>query len=475
MSRQTCFATTLKGFILFVGLMVGAGCTLQNSYGGERMSDDRQEYKKADGYRGIWYSCNSLKGEIPYKYSGGLATYCAKHIPLAYYSQKADKTFFVYGGTKELSEENRLLAMVSYYDHKTHTVPKPTILREKGTSDGHHNPTIMLDDDGYVWVFISSHGGKDGFIYKSREPHSVDSFQQMEQAEFTYPQPWFLEGTGFLFLHTIYRNGRQLFCKTSPDGINWTEGKKLAAFGGHYQISWRHKNKVGTAFNYHPKGVDTRTNLYYMESRDFGETWHNVSGEKIETPLDSPDNIALVHNYESEGLLVYLNDINFDTEGNPVIQYVTSPGWHPGPENMPRVWRTARWTGTEWEILRVTESDNNYDTGSLHIEENGLWRIIGPTETGPQAFYPGGEMAVWISKDKGHSWTKERQITERSRFNHAYARRPVNAHPDFYAYWADGNGKQPSEVSLHFADMDGKKVFVLPRNMEAELESPIEK
>jgi hypothetical protein len=125
-------------------LVIGIGYAICDSCGGEKVE---QEFRKADGYRGIWYSCNSLKGKIPYKYSGGLATYCAKHIPLAYYSQKANKTFFVYGGTKGLSEENRLLAMVSCYDHETHTVPRPTILREKGTSDGHHNPTIMLDDD----------------------------------------------------------------------------------------------------------------------------------------------------------------------------------------------------------------------------------------------------------------------------------------------------------------------------------------
>ena len=459
-----------KSIIPFMGFMIAAG---HNAYG----TEEESEFRKADGYRGIWYFCNSLKGKIPYKYSGGLATYCAKHIPLAYYSQEANKTFFVYGGTRGISEENRLLEMVSYYDHETHTVPKPTILMEKETSDGHHNPTIMLDDDGYVWVFVSSHGGKTGFVYKSRKPYSVDSFQLMEQSEFTYPQPWFLEGIGFIHLHTIYHRNhpggvRQLFWRTSPDGTDWTEPRKLAAFGGHYQISWRYKNKVGTAFNYHPNNVDTRTNLYYVETSDFGKMWHNVSGEQIETPLSSVKNIALVHDYESEGLLVYLNDINYDSRGNPIIQYVTSPGWHPGPENMPRTWRTARWTGSEWEILTVTESDNNYDTGSLHIEADDLWRIIGPTETGPQPYYPGGEVAIWISRDKGHSWTKERQVTANSPMNHTYVRRPVNAHPDFYAYWADGNAEKPSDCNIHFADKSGEKAYVLPRKMEADTEEP---
>ena len=49
---------------------------------------------KSNGYHGIWYY-NGLTGdEYVYKYSGGLGTYCAKHIPLAYYAPAAGKTFF---------------------------------------------------------------------------------------------------------------------------------------------------------------------------------------------------------------------------------------------------------------------------------------------------------------------------------------------------------------------------------------------
>ena len=39
------------------------------------------------------------KAEYGDKYSGGLGTYTAKHHPLAIYSEEANKTFFVYGGT----------------------------------------------------------------------------------------------------------------------------------------------------------------------------------------------------------------------------------------------------------------------------------------------------------------------------------------------------------------------------------------
>src|SRR5689334_14018082 len=55
--------------------------------------------KKDDGYRGIWYMNQPTKDEYKFKYSGGMATYPQQHAPIAIYSKKADKTFFVYGGT----------------------------------------------------------------------------------------------------------------------------------------------------------------------------------------------------------------------------------------------------------------------------------------------------------------------------------------------------------------------------------------
>jgi hypothetical protein len=62
-------------------------------------------------------------------------------------------------------------------------------------------------------------------------------------------------------------------------------------------------------------------------------------------------------------------------------------------------------------------------------------------------------------------------MTAGSARNHTYVRRPVNAHPDFFALWADGHGRQPSESNLYFADQAGN-VFRLPRQFDAEHAKP---
>ncbi len=434
----------------------------------------RSDCVKADGYQGIWYSIQPLDNEYAYKYSGGLGTYCAKHIPLACYAAEVQKTFFCYGARPK--EANRLLHAVSYYDHRTGTVPRPTILMDKRTEDAHDNPTIMLDDDGFVWIFSSAHGTvRPAYIHRSTRPHSIDAFKLIETTNFSYHQAWYLSGRGFLFLHTKYVEGRRLLHWTSsPDGRKWRQPRRLAAIEeGQYQLSWRFGDKVGTAFNYHPTdlGANYRSNLYYVETADFGRTWRSADGEAIAPPITQVDSPALVHDFRAERLLVYLKDLNFDAEGNPIILFVTSAGWEPGPANAPRTWRTAHWDGSGWSVRGQIESDSNYDTGCLHVEADGAWRIVGPTEPGPQPYNPGGEMALWTSPDRGASWRKLRQMTHGSRHNHTYARRPVNAHADFYAFWADGHGRRESESQLYFCNAAGES-FRLPASMKAERERP---
>jgi hypothetical protein len=440
---------------------------------------------KDDGYRGIWYFNQPSKDEYKYKYSGGFATYPQQQEPMAIYSKEANKTFFCYGGTtaQKAGDPQVLLHMVSYYDHATGKVPRPTILLNKQTDDAHDNPTISIDDKGFIWIFSASHGtGRPSFIHRSKKPYSIDEFELIQKTNFSYTQPWWLPGRGFLFLHTRYNSKsagtkgvRGLHTMTSPDGVAWSKPELFANIEmGDYQISWPNGGKVATAFDFHPngEGLNGRANIYFAQTADGGKTWRNSAGENVPLPITSIQNPALIYNSRARKLLVYLKDIAFDAKGNPVILFLTSKGFESGPKNQPRTWHTAYGRGATWEINDVTTSDSNYDHGSLYIEADGLWRIIAPTEPGPQPFNPGGEMVMWTSKDQGTTWIKEKQLTRDSKLNHTYARKPLNANPEFYAFWADGNPRQPSGSSLYFTNQKGDHVWRLPTKMTADLEKP---
>src|ERR1035437_10103377 len=431
---------------------------------------------KDDGYRGIWYYNQATKDEYKFKYSGGMATYPQQHVPIAIYSPQANKTFFCHGGTTTGQGKRELLHMVSYFDHATGKVARPTILLNKHTGDAHDNPTISIDAAGYIWIFSSSHGtARPSYIHRSKQPYSVEEFERVRQTNFSYTEPWFIPGRGFLFLHTRYTDGRNLYWMTSPDGRDWSEPHKLARIDmGDYQISGREGARVATAFDDHPKplGLNGRANLYYLETSDFGRTWLNGEGKPVATPITNIPNAALVYNSRKDGLLVYLKDLNFDAQGHPVIMFLTSKGFEPGPANGPREWKTVRWTGKDWVIRPFTTSGNNYDHGSLYIEPDGTWRVIAPTDLGPQPYNPGGEMVMWTSLDQGTTWKRVKQLTHDSLRNHTYARRPLNAHPDFYALWADGNARQPSESCLYFTNQHGDHVWRLPPSMTADSATP---
>lgn len=433
------------------------------------------ELPTADGYRGIWYSNQKVGGEYVYKYSGGMATYPWQHTPIAIYAPAVNKTFFVYGGTEP--GRQRLLHMVAYYDHETGAVPRPRILLDKQTSDAHDNPTLAIDRDGHLWVFSNAHGtSRPAYIHRSTSPYAIDSFELVQTTNFSYSQPWYLDDGSFLFLHTRYVKGqRRLHWMTSADGRDWSEPQVLAQVAeGHYQVSCCDGRRVATAFNFHPQpgGLNARTNLYFAMTADAGRTWTTADGAPIETPLTRIDNPALVRDYQSEGLLVYMKDVQFDAEGRPVILHMTSRGFEPGPENDPRTWRIAAWSGSAWEFRELFTSDHNYDHGSLSIEPDGVWRIIAPTDPGPQPYGAGGQMVMWTSADRGATWTRVRQLTAADDFNHTFARRPVRARDDFYALWADGHSRQPSESRLYFTSRSGDHVWQLPETMTADAQKP---
>ncbi|MEN8117310.1 MAG: BNR-4 repeat-containing protein [Bacteroidota bacterium] len=435
--------------------------------------------RKIDGYRPIWFELGQ-KYKHGDKYSGALGTYTAKHVPLAIYSSKADKTFFVFGGTKS-EKERYLLCMIGEYDHKTGMVSKPTVVCDKnGVNDPHDNPSVMIDDNGFIWIFVSGRGRhRPGYKFKSKIPLNIDEFELVTEEEMTYPQPRNTE-YGYFHFFTKYTGVRQLYFETSKDGVNWTEDKMLAAIpvnkgekSGHYQTSNVFDGKVlGTFFNRHPNGiVDRRTDLYYIQTADFGKNWTTVDGIKQELPVKKQKTPARVVDYASQSKNVYLKDMEFDKDGNPVCLYIRSYGHEPGPRNAPYQWCITKWDGNNWQTFVVTTSDHNYDMGSLFIAGNE-WKIVGPTERGPQQWGVGGELAIWKSANKGETWEMIKQLTTNSKMSHSYVRKPVNYKTPFCFFWADGHSHKFSRSELWFGDFEGN-IWQLPYVMKNDFEEPL--
>jgi hypothetical protein len=185
-------------------------------------------YPQAGGFRGIWFSLNAPL-EYGWRYSGGLGTYTANHVPMAHYVPAVNRTYLTWGGTTA-ANERRLLILVSYFDHNTGLVARPVVVMNKwadqgGVNDPHDNASMSIDEEGYIWIFVSGRGStRLGRVYRSKVPYGIQDWERLQEWEFTYPQPWWFEGKGFLFTYTRYSGGnptaRELFWRTSRNGTS---------------------------------------------------------------------------------------------------------------------------------------------------------------------------------------------------------------------------------------------------------------
>lgn len=428
---------------------------------------------RVDGYRGMWYS-SGPKTEYGYRFSGGVATFESRIRPVAIYSPEVKKTFFVYGGTASPGESH-LLIMISFYDHRSREVPRPVIVYDKmGVREPYDNASLSIDGEGFIWVFISGfYRTRPGLIFKSDKPYSIDTFELVGEKELMYPQPRWVDGEGFILMYSRRSKGLDLWFSSSPDGKSWPVDQKLVSMGGSLQVSDVNSGNIFMVFNYFPGGdVGKQTNLYLLKSEDRGMTWTTIDGHQVQVPLTKPLNDALVRDYSAEGKLVFLNDIDFDTNGNPVILVVISESPDPGPGAGPREWFVINRKNGEWAYNKVCESSHNYDRGFLDIE-GSEWRVTGTIGPGPREYGTGGEIELWLSINEGASWHKEVNVTVNSINNNSFVRRPLNARKEFYALWADGDPEELSKSHLYFTNRNCNGVWMLPSDMVENRARPV--
>ena len=237
---------------------------------------------------------------------------------------------------------------------------------------------------------------------------------------------------------------------------------------------------MGTALNVHPAeplgvvrrtGLNARTNLYYLQTDDGGETWTAADGAAAPVPIETAEHPSLVRDFAAAGRLVYLKTVSFTAAGDPVLLFVTAADYPAGPVGDPRRLEFAAWEpgppgggehgGGAWRFGEICAVDHNYDFAALTVEDDGAWRVLGTTGPGPQPYGTGGEVVLWTSPDAGRTWAS-RAVTAGSTLNHNYPRRVLGGRPDFFALWADGHARRPSESRLYLADRDGRAVRRLP-------------
>ncbi len=404
-------------------------------------------YTKDLSYSGNWYEDRTTD------YHGPMTTYTDRHRPMAVYAPSQKKTYFVFGSSDGYAE-------IGYYDHVTKKFSNPVevgLLHKKSENseiiDAHRNPSILINSDGYIFVFYGSHGTT---MYTRRSLYPYDISSWIDRASIpahTYPQSWELKkGEVIHFYRGPDYNG---FYRISKDGISsWGNAVKFIDFGVP-GARWAYVMTVAENTEF-PRTIHAtwtiregpgrpRKNVYYARSEDGGVTWMKSNGTKYQLPINEQSAQKILNSGNDQ---VQSSDLQVDSFGNVYALY--TQGYENGC-----TWKVLKLdrSTNKWHISEVGAAcDHQFDIGSMVIRSPYDIRLYLPSVP-TQPNNDGGDVEEWVSTNGGQSWRKRSNLTTNSQYSHNFIRTVYNSAPEFRAFWGYGDSLKGTKRK---ANTDGK-------------------
>jgi len=362
---------------------------------------------------------------------------------MAVYAPLPDKTFFVFGNAENAPT-------ISFYDHKAKHLGHAVRLGSNSNMDAHKNPHILLDEQGFIYVFYGSHCSPT-YLCKSARPYDISTWSQMGVVveRSSYPQPWQLESGKIIVL---YRGGSthdatESYSTSTDGGISWSTPVDIVATppkNGCYAVSiaetGQYPRRVHMAWSVTRGDWWQRYHVLYAYSENGGSTWKKSDGSVYRLPIAEQDS-EMIFQSEVPDRGVWLKDIQLDPQGNPYILFIDGH-----TVTYECVWKVAKYLEGSWSIASIATSDHMYDAGALVIHAENDIRVYAPT-TASQPYQDGGEIEEWHSTDGGNTWTNTRHITSGSKYSHNHVKTVFNhQRGDFRVFWNYGDARNPPET-----------------------------
>jgi hypothetical protein len=281
--------------------------------------------------------------------------------------------------------------------------------------DDHSSPSILIEPDGRLTVFYSSHNGSRLYERTSTTPAEITSWGPRQAVPvglagklgFTYPNPLLLPTEGDnLYLFWRGADWSADYATRTPAGT-WSKARRLLVVTGerpYLKADVRDGNQIGLAFtNGHPRNV--LTSIYYAEIHH-GSLWH-ASGRwitRLSSGPISPSRADVVYDAQKTKVPGWEWDVAFTTTGHPVIVYATFP------KPSKHLYWYARWTGSRWVSHLITHGGGSISPGRNEYEYSGG---VALDHQDPSNLYlsrqvPGGwQIERWSTQDGGAHWTRQ--------------------------------------------------------------------
>ena len=396
--------------------------------------------------------------------------YDNRQRPQAVYLNNKVFIGFKAGGTVDDTSKSgsaRTLTSLLSYDPGTRQFSKP-IEFGKRTSDHHFCPIVWADYAGHLHVLHGCHRTPGTHLISKRPGDMGRDESDWEQA------PEIARGISYPTLFKVYDNREVIYYRTDghssswtysisdDNGRNWTapandvtdldivshpewssyqvkipsrDGKFLhVIFTDYDDIKSNDPKRLYNPRYKKPVNNNWKYNLSYLKINLQTQEVLNENDEVLETPVNfyTARDKCRIWDTDWRGAGVP-PAITLDENGDPALLHVLSE------DNLEtHNYYYVRRENGKWAQTVITASNHQWNSGYIRRDKKGhihAYVIVGDRyldEPGVMNSHGGGRIEQWVSKDKGRSWAKHRDLTPDSeqypgmRFNNV---QPV-LHPD---------------------------------------------
>lgn len=282
----------------------------------------------------------------------------------------ADPRSLYYKGTKEQTYFSWITTegdiVVASYNHQTGEYLQKTVWAN-WQSDDHDNPSLLIRDDGRIIVFFAKHFGPPIKRMITTNPEDISSWSSDYELgnNVTYPYPFRIGKT----VYVLYRGEASWhphMVVSTDNGETFGAAKEFISGGGQRPYTRYAQGSDGSIHvavtTGHPRN-EPSNKIYYCRFKD--NIFYRADGSVIKNFADGAVDISQLEVvYDASVGKGWIWDIALEPEtGFPIMVYASFP------TNDDHRYHYARWDGTKWKNIQITEAGKWFPQTPLGVDE----------------------------------------------------------------------------------------------------------